>query len=136
MATLRAHIVLPAHLAGAAPPAVLLDTTVLIDTLWNRNQRRQLLAGLVVSGRALAVSALSIAEVYSDRLLVNLNWIPVSRTIAERAGRLEEAFRSQGETRSIAAMIVAATALKNGCMVATDNHKDFQILGLTFAALP
>jgi predicted nucleic acid-binding protein len=130
----------------SAPPAVLLDTTVLIDTLRNRNQRRQLLAGLVVSGHALAVSTISIAEVYSGvrageeqathTLLVNLNWIPVSGAIAERAGRLKAAFRSQGQTRSIADMIVAATALENGCTVATDNRKDFQMLGLTFVDLP
>lgn len=130
----------------SAPPAVLLDTTVLIDTLRNRNQRRQFLAGLIVSGHALTISTISIAEVYSGVLsaeeqatrilLVNLNWIPVSGAIAERAGRLKAALRNQGQTRSITDMIVAATAMENGCMVATDNRRDFQMLGLTFAPLP
>jgi len=129
-----------------APSPILLDTTVLIDTLRNRSRRRQFLAGLVVSGHALAISTLSIAEVYSGvrsgeeqatrTLLVNLNWIPVSGVIAERAGRLKAALRSQGQTRSVADMIVAATALENGCTVATDNHKDFQMLGLEFVPLP
>jgi predicted nucleic acid-binding protein len=44
--------------------------------------------------------------------------------------------RSQGQSRSLADMIIAATALENGCTLATDNVKDFQMLGLSFIALP
>jgi len=134
----------------AAPPSLLptllLDTTVLIDVLRNRNQRRNLLAGLVVSGYALATSTMNIAEVFAGlrpgeeqatrAFLAGLDLIPVSPAIAESAGQLKAAFRRAGETRSIADMIVAATAIENGFPVATDNRKDFQIAGLALFPLP
>ena len=128
------------------PDTILLDTTVLIDTLRNRNQRRSLLAALVASGHALATSTVNIAEIYSGMrpgeepatraFLAGLDQIPVSATIAVRAGLLKAAFRSQGQTRSILDMLVAATAMEIGSPVATDNQKDFQISGLTLLHLP
>ena len=130
----------------AAPPTLLLDTTVLIDTLRNRNQRPRLLAGLVASGYALATSTVNIAEVFAGlrpgeeqatrAFLAGLDLIPVSASIAERAGQLKAAFRRAGETRSITDMIVAATAMENGFPIATDNRRDFQIAGLALFPLP
>jgi predicted nucleic acid-binding protein len=127
-------------------PAVLLDTTVLIDALRNRNQRRNLLAGLVSSGQTLSTSTANVAEVYSGlrageeqatrSFLAGLDLIPVSAAIAERAGQLKANFQRQGQTRSIMDMIVAATAIHNGIPVATDNRKDFLIAGLTLFPLP
>jgi tRNA(fMet)-specific endonuclease VapC len=128
------------------PGTVLLDTTVLIDTLRNRNQRRSLLAALVASGHTLATSTVNIAEVYSGMqpgeepatrtFLAGLDQIPVSAAIAVRAGLLKAAFRRQGQTRSILDMLVAATAMEIGSPVATDNQKDFQISGLSLLQLP
>ena len=128
------------------PPQIILDTTVLIDALRNRNQRRALLAGLVASGQDLATSAMCIAEVYSglrpgeehatQAFLAGIDWIPVTPAIAMRAGNLKATLRRQGFTRSINDMIVAATALENGLPVATDNSKDFQISGLALFPLP
>ena len=125
---------------------LLLDTTVLIDVLRNRNQRRKLLAALVTSGRPLATSTVNVAEVYgglrpgeeeaTHAFLAGINLFPVSASIAERAGRLKALLRREGQTRSIPDMIVAATALENGFMVATDNCKDFQIEGLELFPLP
>jgi predicted nucleic acid-binding protein len=128
------------------PPTVLLDTTVLIDALRNRNQRRRLLAGLVASGSALATSTVNIAEVYAGlrpgeeqptrAFLAGLDLLPVSAAIAESAGKLKAAFRRQGHTRSITDMIVAATALEHSFPLATDNRRDFQIAGLALFPLP
>ena len=125
---------------------IVLDTTVLIDALRNRNQRRALLASLVVSGQELATSTICIAEIYGGlrpgedqatrAFLSGLDMIPVSAVIAERAGELKATFRRQGQTRSITDMIVAATALENAFPVATDNRKDFQIPGLSLIPLP
>ena len=125
---------------------IILDTTVLIDALRNRNQRRALLAGLVVSGQELATSTICVAEVYGGlrpgeelatrAFLSGVDMVPVSPAIAERAGELKAAFRRQGQTRSITDMIVAATALENAFPVATDNRKDFQIPGLSLIPLP
>jgi predicted nucleic acid-binding protein len=125
---------------------LLLDTTVLIDALRNRNDRRRLLVGLVASGQTLATSTLNVAEVYGGlrpgeeqatrTFLSALDLFPVSAAIAERAGQLKASFRRVGQTCSIADMIVAATAMENGFPVATDNRKDFQIPGLTLFPLP
>lgn len=130
---------------SSAPP-ILLDTTVLIDALRNRNQRRRLLAGLTAAGQQLTTSTVNIAEVYGGvrpgeeqdtALLLNqLDWYPVTAEVAERAGRLQADLRRQGQTRSITDMIVAATALENGLAVATDNRRDFQIPGLALFPLP
>jgi predicted nucleic acid-binding protein len=127
-------------------PTLLLDTTVLVDVLRNRNQRRSLLAGLVASGMALATSTVNIAEVFAGlrpgeeqatrAFLAGLDLVPVSAAIAERAGQLKASFMRAGQTRSITDMIVAATAMENGFPVATDNRRDFQIPGLALFPLP
>jgi predicted nucleic acid-binding protein len=126
--------------------ALLLDTTILIDALRNRNQRRRLLADLAHAGRELSTSTLNVAEVYGGlrpgeepataAFLANLHLVPVSASIAQLAGGLQADFRRQGQTRSIADMIVAATAMETGLQVATDNTRDFQIPGLTLFPLP
>ena len=125
---------------------LLMDTTVLIDVLRNRNDRRRLLASLVLSGQELATSAICVAEVYGGMrrgeevatraLLAGIEQIPVSAAIGERAGNLKADFRRLGQTRSIADMIVAGTALERGCALATDNQKDFQVPGLSLFPLP
>jgi len=125
---------------------LLLDTTVVIDVLRNRNQRRAWLEQLVLSGRVLATSAISIAEVYAGlrpgeetatrRQLANLEWFPVSPSIAEEAGLRKAAQGRIGRTHSLTDMIVAATAIERGCALATDNQKHFQIPGLVLFPLP
>jgi predicted nucleic acid-binding protein len=127
-------------------PGILLDTTVVIDALRNRNQRRRFLASLVNARERVVTSTITVAEVYGGlrpgeehvtrALLSDLDWLPVSAAIAERAGELKAALRRQGQTRSITDMIVAATALELGFSVATDNRKDFQIAGLILYPLP
>jgi predicted nucleic acid-binding protein len=125
---------------------LLLDSTVLIDALRNRNQRRTWLEQLVLSGKVLATSVISIAEVYGGlrpgeeaatrRHLANLEWLPVSALIAEQAGLIKAGLSRQGRTHSIADMIIAATAIEYGCALATDNQMHFQIPGLTLIPLP
>lgn len=128
------------------PSQIVLDTTVIIDALRNRNQRRAFLSGLVASGLELVSSTVTMAEVYgglrngeeqaTQALLSALDWIPVSPAIAERAGNMKAALRRQGHTRSITDMIIAATALESDVPIATDNRKDFQLPGLTLLPLP
>jgi predicted nucleic acid-binding protein len=128
------------------PTQIVLDTTVLIDTLRNRNNRRAFLNRLVASGQELLASTVSMAEVYgglrlgeeqaTQAFLSVLDWIPVTPAIAERAGNMKAALRRQGHTRSITDMIIAATALEAGIPVATDNRKDFQLPGLMLLPLP
>ncbi len=94
----------------------------------------------------MAISTVTIAEVYGGlrpgeesvtrALLSDLDWLSVTAAIAERAGELRAELRRQGQTRSTADMIVAATAMEHGFSIATDNWKDFQIPGLKLYPLP
>jgi len=114
----------------------LLDTTVLIDTLRARNDRRALLAKLVEGGHTLATSAMNIGEVYAgmrageeaktEVLLSSLECFPLTALIARRAGRIKNEWSRKGHTFSLADMIVAATALESRSILMTENHKDFK----------
>jgi predicted nucleic acid-binding protein len=125
---------------------LLLDTTVLIDVLRNRGNRRAHLANLVEQGHTLATSAINLAEVYAgmrpheaaetDRLLRSIESYPTTHAIARHAGTLKFAWQQKGRTLTLADMIVAATALTHGCSLLIDNRKDFPLPELTFAPLP
>ncbi len=125
---------------------LLLDTTVLIDVLRARKNRRSLLAELVASGHILATAAINVAEVYAgmrageetktEAFISSLDFYPMSGTIAHRAGSLKSVHAHKGQTVSLADMIVAATALEHGLTLMTDNRKDFPLPELTFYPLP
>ena len=125
---------------------LLLDTTVLIDTLRARQNRRAFLADLVAAGHTLATAAINIGEVYAgmrpteelrtEAFLSSLDCYPISGAIARRAGSLKSAYARQGQTLSLADMIVAATALEHGLTLLTDNRKDFPLPELQFHSLP
>ena len=122
---------------------ILLDTTVLIDVLRNRGNRRKLLADLVEQGHTLATSAINVAEVYAgmrpheanetDRLLRSIESYPITHAIAQHAGTLKFAYSQKGKTLSLHDMIVGATAIAHGCSLMTDNRKDFPLPELVFA---
>ena len=77
---------------------LLLDTTVLIDVLRARQNRRSLLAELVAGGNVLATAAINIGEVYAgmrrgeesktETFLSSLDCYPITGAIARRAGSL------------------------------------------------
>ncbi len=116
---------------------VLLDTSVLIDLLRARAVRRVLVADLVHSGHTLVISTINLAEVYSgmrvheqaatDAFLARFPCLPVTATIARRAGLLRGAFARVGQTLTLSDMLIAATTLEHGCTLATDNRRDFPI---------
>jgi predicted nucleic acid-binding protein len=121
---------------------ILLDTTVLIDVLRNRGNRRALLADLVEQGHTLATSAINVGEVYAgmrpheaaqtDAFLGSVESYPTTGAIARHAGMLKSAYSQKGKTLSLADMIVAATALAHSSSLMTDNRKDFPLPDLTF----
>ena len=79
---------------------LLLDTTVLIDVLRSRQNRRVLLATLAAAGHAFATSAVNIGEVYAgmraseeartEAFLSTVDCYSVTEAIARRAGEAEE----------------------------------------------
>jgi predicted nucleic acid-binding protein len=114
---------------------LLLDTSVLIDALRLRHRRRELLAELVEAGHTLATTALNVAEVYAgmrpneahrtEALLGVLDCHDLTATSGRRAGALKQQLARKGRTLALADMIVAAIALERGCVLMTDNRKDF-----------
>lgn len=114
----------------------LLDTTVLIDVLRARKDRRALLAELIESGHTMATAAINLGEVYAgmrpgeeartEILLSSLECFPLTAAIARSAGKLKSDRARKGQTLSLADMIVAATALAHGSVLMTDNRKDFR----------
>jgi len=125
---------------------LLLDTTVLLNVLRARQNRRSLLAELVAGGHLLATAAINVGEVYAgmqvgeekrtEAFLSSLDCYPITAAIARRAGSLKSAWAQKGKTLSLADMIVAATALEHGLTLMTDNRKDFPLPELNFYPLP
>ena len=124
---------------------LLLDTTVLLDVLRARLNRRSVLSELVAGGHILATAAINIGEVYSgmrpgeeartEAFLSSLHCYPITGAVARRAGSLKSAWARKGKTLSLADMIVAATALEHGLSLMTDNHKDFPLPELRFHSI-
>jgi predicted nucleic acid-binding protein len=114
---------------------LLLDTSVLIDALRHRHRRRELLADLVQAGHTLATTALNVAEVYAgmrpeeaqrtEALLSVLDCYDLTGVSGRRAGALKRQWARKGRALALADMIVAAIALERGCILMTDNRKDF-----------
>ncbi|PYK27336.1 MAG: VapC toxin family PIN domain ribonuclease [Verrucomicrobia bacterium] len=114
---------------------LLLDTSILIDALRLRNQRREWLAELVRGGHSLSTTTLNIAEIYAgmrpaeesktEALLSGLQVYELSGASARLAGRLKNTWARKGHTLALADTIVAAIAIERGCALLTDNRKDF-----------
>jgi predicted nucleic acid-binding protein len=125
---------------------LLLDTTVLLDALRARQNRRSMLAEIVTQGHLLATSAVNIAEVYAgmrlgeevrtEAFLASLECYPLTGAIARRAGALKSAWALKGRTLTLPDMMVAATALEHGISLVTDNRKDFPLPELNLYPLP
>jgi len=113
----------------------LLDSTVIIDAINNRNGRSQLLEGLIEEGTLLACCAINVTEVHmgmrpneaekTEEFLASLEFYPVTREIAKYAGALYREWRQKGLTLSLPDLTIAAVAITNGLQLATDNPKDF-----------
>jgi predicted nucleic acid-binding protein len=119
---------------------ILLDTTILIDSLQTRRTRQVVLAELVRAGHILATSAINVAEIYAGMrageeadtaaLLSGLVCYPITLEIAERAGRLKQDAARRGRTFALDDMLLAATAVEYDLTLWTDNKKDFAVPGV------
>jgi len=125
---------------------ILLDSTVIIDALRDRLERRRLLRALVEEGHELACCAINVAEVYAGmrphekaataELIDGLEYIDISREAARDAGELRLEWRRKGKTLSLPDALLGAVALRSGLTLATDNVRHFPMLGLKLLPLP
>jgi predicted nucleic acid-binding protein len=125
---------------------LLLDTSILIDVLRHRKQRREWLAELVRGGNTLSTTTLNIAEIYAgmrpaeegrtEALLGGLDLYELNGASARLAGRLKNTWARKGHTLTLADAIVAAVAIERGCALLTDNRKDFPMPEVQLYPLP
>ncbi len=125
---------------------LLLDTSILIDVLRLRNQRREWLAELARGGHIFSTTTLNIAEIYAgmrpaeegrtEALLSGLESYELSGSSARLAGKLKNAWARKGHTLALADAIVAATAIERRCALLTDNGKDFPMPEVQLYPLP
>ncbi len=116
---------------------VLVDTSILINFMHGKAQHRALLRELAVRRVSLAISCVSVAELYAgmrageeaatEEMLQALEIHPVTFEIAQRAGLIRAAQRRLGRTFTLDDMMIAATAIEYGCPLVTDNRRDFEI---------
>jgi predicted nucleic acid-binding protein len=114
---------------------LLLDTSVLIDVLRGRKDRKELLATLVQSGHTLSTTALNVAEVCAgmrpqeesstEALFEALECYEVTGNVGRMAGKLMNAWRQKGRTLELPDTMIAAICIERKCVLITDNRKDF-----------
>jgi len=124
----------------------LLDSTVIIDAINDRNGRSELLEGVIAKGILLACCSINITEVHmgmrpheaerTEEFLGSLEFYPVTPEVAKYAGELYREWRRKGLTLALPDLTVAAVAIRNGLLLATDNPKDFPMPELRLYSLP
>ena len=116
---------------------ILLDSCILIDLLHGRKETVAQIRELSLRGFSLVTSAVCVAEIYAgmrkgeekdtETLLSTFHNLPLTGPIARKAGEITNSRRQIGRTHNLNDMMIAATAIKNGCAVLTQNRKDFDI---------
>jgi predicted nucleic acid-binding protein len=124
----------------------LLDSSVIIDAINDRNHRGKLLEGLLAEGILLACCPINVTEVSmgmrpneaakTEAFLVSLEFYPISFEAAQYAGALYREWRQKGRTIALPDLTIAAVAITNGLQLATDNPKDFPMSDLRIHPLP
>jgi predicted nucleic acid-binding protein len=124
----------------------LLDTTILIDALNDRNGRPQFLAQLSQQDILLACCAVSVTELYmgmrpgeeakTEKFLRSLEFYPVTWEVAQLAGDLFRQWRQKGQTLSYTDVTIAAVAMAHKLVLVTDNGKHFPMPELQLLPLP
>jgi predicted nucleic acid-binding protein len=119
---------------------LLLDTSVLIDTLRGRDAGERLRELRADGASAPWICAINIEELYRGvrdteeealgRFLGGFRLAPLGREEAELAGRWRRDFAPRGVTLGQADCLIAAAAIGIGARLATGNPKHFPMDGL------
>lgn len=112
--------------------SVVLDTGVLIDHLRGSDAATEYLAGLDGRPSCSEVTRIEVIQGLrsperraADRLFALITWVPVSETIARRAGELGRRWRRSHLGIGVADLAIAATAEDIGTGLATRDVKHF-----------
>jgi len=125
---------------------ILLDTSVLIDVLRNRNKRREFVTELALADHTLATTVLNIAELYAgmrsneasatEAFLSGLLCLGLSDRSARLGGALKSSWSRRGKTLTLMDTLIAAVAIEEQYALLTDNQKDFPMRELRLFPLP
>ena len=123
----------------------LLDTSVIIDALNGKRDRRELLLNLVKQGNLLACCPINVTEIYAgmrpkeeeatEEFLSSLEYYHLTWPVARLAGLLKRDHSRKGTTLTIADATIAAVALVHELTLMTDNVKDFPMKDLVIYPL-
>ena len=124
----------------------LLDSSVLIDVLNDRNGRPQLLTQISQQNILLACCAVNVTEIYmgmrpgeeakTEKFLRSLEFYPVTWEVAQLAGDLFRQWRQKGQTLGLADVTIAAVAITHKLVLMTDNQKHFPMPELQLMPAP
>ena len=124
----------------------LIDTNILVLAIRQRQNKWELLRGLVVTGATLSCSVITLGEIYAgmrphervrtEELFSVLDSHPVTVDVARLAGLLKNEWKVKGFTLSLPDTLIAATAIAHGLTLITDNRKNFPMPELQIHPLP
>jgi predicted nucleic acid-binding protein len=112
--------------------SVVLDTSVLVDHLCASTPATEYLAGLDFQPTCSEISRIEVIQGLrsserraANRLFALIAWVPVSETVARRAGELGRRWRRSHPGIGVADLAIAATAEAIDAGLATRNVKHF-----------
>jgi predicted nucleic acid-binding protein len=124
----------------------LLDTSVIIDALNDKRNRRNLLLDLLRQGHLLACCSVNVTEVYAglrpkeekatEEFLRSLEYYHVTWPVSRLAGLLKRDHARKGVAITVSDATIAAVALAHQLTLLTDNVKDFPMKELALYPLP
>ena len=127
-------------------PTYLLDTTVIIDALNDKRNRKLLLLDLLKQGHLLGCCPINVTEVYAglrpkeesatERFLQSLQYYQITWPIARMAGLLKRDYSRKGKTLTVSDATIAAVAIHHRLTLLTDNVRDFPMKELAIYPLP
>jgi predicted nucleic acid-binding protein len=116
-------------------PSYLLDTDVIIDALSGKRGAADLFRRLLLEGHSLACCAVNLAEVFAgvrraeerrvSRFLGSLEYYPITRAAACRAGLLKRDWARKGVALSTTDTMIAAVALEYNLTLVTRNVRHY-----------
>jgi predicted nucleic acid-binding protein len=111
---------------------IVLDTTVLVDQLRGSEMAFEYLAGLKARPVCSEITRIEITQGLrsserraANRVFATIGWVPVSESVARRAGELGRRWRRSHPGIGVADLAIAATAEELGAELATQNVKHF-----------
>src|ERR1700741_1845241 len=97
---------------------ILLDTSVIIDAINEKKNRRQFLRDLIEQGNTLACCPINVTEIYAGMrpkeevqttgFLTSLDYYPITFSVARLAGELKRDFGKKGTPLSVTDSLIAA----------------------------